>query len=240
MDTTSYIALSRQIALKEQMTVAATNIANMATTGYRAEELRFEQVLVDSGEPGDLSYVQDVGLVRDLSPGPAVVTGGQLDFAIGGAGYFAVQTDDGIQYTRNGHFERNSDGELVTTQGFPVLDDGDSTITLPLDDPDIAVSADGTLSTPTNVIGRLQVVDFANQQLLERSGSSLYTTDQTPIIVDDPDITQGMLEGSNVQSVLEMTRMMETVRAFQNTQRMLETHHEMVRQTIEKVMSATG
>lgn len=240
MDTTSYIALSRQMALQERMTVAATNIANMATTGYRAEEMRFEQVLVEAGAPGEISFVQDVGLVRDVSPGPMVATGNDLDFAIGGPGYFALSTADGTRYTRNGHFQRNLDGEIVSTQGHPVLDEGGSPVVLPLDQPNVTVASDGTISTDDGIVARLQLVDFADQQSLERVGDSLYATNQTPVQVGRPEISQGMLEGSNVQSVLEMTRMMETVRAFQNTQRMLELHHDMVRQTIDSVMSATG
>ena len=237
MDTTSYIALSRQMALQNKMTVIAGNIANMSTTAFKAEHLGFETVRLDGGTPKELSYVHDRGKVRDLAPGALVPTGNALDVAIDGPGYLAVETPDGIAYGRDGHLALDAFGELVDANGFPVLDDGGAPIAVPAGAGEVTIAEDGTISTADGILGRLQLVTFADEQQMERAGSSLYRTDQAAEPVERPRMLQGYLEGSNVNGVLEMTTMMETVRAFQGTQKMLETHHDIVRRSVEQMLS---
>ncbi len=237
MDNTSYVALSRQMTLERQMSVVAGNIANMNTAGYKTEHLLFEQVLERAGKPGRVAFVQDVGLIRDLGPGALETTGNPLDLAINGEGYFTVETENGPRYTRSGHFSLNGEGAIVTSGGHPLLDAGGAAIQLPPEVGGISIARDGTISTNDGIVARIGLVRFADDTRLGREGDSLLVTDQVPEPVDAPDIAQGRLERSNVQPILEMTRMMETVRAFQNTQRLLETHHEMVRRVIEQAAS---
>ncbi len=237
MDNTSYVALSRQLTLERQMSVVAGNIANMNTAGFKTEHLLFEEVLERAGKPGRVAFVQDVGLIRDLGPGPLETTGNPLDLAINGEGYFTVETPNGPRYTRSGHFSLNGDGAVITTGGHPLLDDAGAPIQLPPGSGAISIARDGTISTADGIAGRIGLVRFADETRLGREGDSLLVTDQQPEPVAGPDIAQGRLERSNVQPILEMTRMMETVRAFQNTQRLLETHHEMVRRVIEQAAS---
>ncbi len=237
MDNTSYVALSRQLALERQMAVVAGNIANMNTHGFKTEHMLFEQVLERAGKPGRVAFVQDVGLVRDLGPGALETTGNPLDLAINGEGYFTVETPAGPRFTRAGHFTLDAEGALVTSDGHRLLDAGGAAIQLPLDGAGISVARDGTISTDAGVVAKLGLVRFADDRRLGREGDSLLVTDQLPEPVADPDIAQGRLERSNVQPILEMTRMMETVRAFQNTQRLLETHHELVRRVIDQAAS---
>lgn len=234
MDNTSYVALSRQMALERQMTVVAGNIANMNTHGFKAESLLFEQVLERAGQPGRVAFVQDVGLIRDLGAGALETTGNPLDLAINGEGYFTVETAAGPRYTRNGHFTMAADGTITTSGGQPLLDADGAPIVLPLNAGPLDVARDGTLSADGVVLGRLGLVRFADELPLQREGESLFASDQAPEPVAAPDIAQGRLERSNVQPIIEMTRMMETVRAFQNTQRLLETHHELVRRVIDQ------
>jgi flagellar basal-body rod protein FlgF len=237
MDNTSYIALSRQVALERQMAIVAGNIANMNTHGYKAEQVTFEVVFERAGTPGDVAFVRDSGLMRDQAPGALEITGNPLDLAINGDGYFAVLTDAGPRYTRYGHFEVDGNGQLATSAGYPLLDAGGATIQLPPSSVRISIARDGAISTDEGVVGQIALVRFANEADLIREGDSLFGTPQTPQPVDAPDIVQGQLERSNVQPILEMTKMMETVRAFQNTQRLLDTHHDMVRRVIEQASS---
>ena len=123
MRTTSYLALSRQAVLERQMTNVANNLANAATTGYRAEHMVFEDTLHRAGRQR-VAFVQDVGLARDLAPGPITQTGNPLDLAIEGQGYLAFETDAGTRYGRAGRLEIAPDGRLVNSAGRPVLDDG--------------------------------------------------------------------------------------------------------------------
>jgi flagellar basal-body rod protein FlgF len=237
MDNTSYVALSRQLTLERQMAVVAGNIANMNTHGFKTEHLLFEEVLERAGQPGHVAFVQDVGLIRDFGPGALETTGNPLDLAIIGEGYFTVDTPAGPRFTRGGHFSLDGSGALVTSGGHRLLDAGGSVIRLPPGVGDLSIARDGTISTAEGVITQIGLVRFADDTRLRREGDSLLMTEQVAEPVTRPEIAQGRLERSNVQPILEMTRMMETVRAFQNTQRLLETHHEMVRRVIDQAAS---
>lgn len=236
MDTTAYIGLSRQIALQNRLDVIAGNIANVDTTGFKAEVLRFETVWQPAGRAERLAYVQDVGRIRDLREGALESTGNPLDFAISGPGYFTVGTPNGPAYTRAGQFKLSPTGELVTAAGHPLLDENGSPVTVPPGSGEISLAADGTLSAAGGPFARIQVVDFADPQALERLGDGLYRTDQAPQPVENARLEQGVREESNVEPVLEITRMMETVRAFEATQRMLDIHHELERRTVQGVL----
>ncbi len=236
MDTTAYIGLSRQIALQNRLDVIAGNIANMNTTGFKAELLRFETVWQPAGRAERLAFVQDVGRIRDLRDGAFTTTGNPLDFAIAGPGYFTVETPDGPAYTRAGQFQISAEGQIVTAAGHPLLDENGTPVTLPPGSGELALAADGTLSTAEGPIARIQIVDFGDPQALERAGDGLFRTDQPPQPVENARLEQGVLEESNVEPVLEITRMMETVRAFEATQRMLDIHHEIERRTVQGVL----
>jgi flagellar basal-body rod protein FlgF len=240
MESTAYIALSRQMVLDRQMDVIAHNIANATTTGFKATAMLLEPVPVNAGERQRLDYVQDVGMVRDLRPGPVTTTGNPFDLAIEGAGYLAVQTAAGVRYSRSGQLHVSDLGELETAAGDPVLDDGGAPLTIPLDAGRITIAADGTVSTPTAVIGRLDLVTFANEQRLVSVGDDLYRTDQAPLPATEARVVQGALEGSNVRPIVEMVEMMATVRAYQGTQRLLDTDHDLHRQAIERMLETTG
>src|SRR5690242_8111009 len=98
MDTTDYVALSRQMALMRDMSVIANNVANAGTSGFKAEHTLFETVLERAGEPGSVAFVQDVGTTRNLQPGALTSTGDPLDVAIDGSGWFAFGTPGGTRY----------------------------------------------------------------------------------------------------------------------------------------------
>jgi flagellar basal-body rod protein FlgF len=240
METTAYIALSRQMALRRQMDLIANNIANATASAFKAEALIYEPVVSDAGAGQRLAFVQDVGVARDLSAGPMTPTGNPLDLAIQGPGYFAIQTDHGARYGRSGQFRLNESGELVTAAGDRVLDDGGAPLSLPGDAGPIALAADGTVSGAQGPLGRIGVVEFADEQRLRKVGGGLYQADQPPAPAEHSRVVQGVLEGSNVQPILEMTEMMATVRAYQAVQRLLDTHHELQRRAIERVLEVSS
>lgn len=235
MDNTSYIALSRQIALQRQMTVVANNLANTTTTGYKGERMLFETVLQQAGAPKKVAYVQDLAVMRDPSDGPIVRTDNPLDLAIVGDGFFSVRTDQGDRYTRSGHFGLNALGEIVNASGQQLLDEGGGPIVVPPNDPTVTIAPDGTVSNRTGQLGRLRLSAFTNEANLRIEGGGLYVSDNPPDGVATGRILQGSLENSNVQGVLEMTRMIEVVRAFEGTQRLIETHHDLSRRAIERL-----
>ena len=234
MENTSFIALSRQSALRRQMDVVANNVANMNTAGFKGERMMFVEHLVKSkgGEKilGDrLSYVRDISTMRDLSDGPLEKTGNPLDLAITGDGYFMVQTDVGNQYTRNGRFQLDEGGQLVTQAGDPVLSDGGQPFFFAPGDSKISVGRDGTVSTTNGALGRIAVVSFDNQHQLRPGAGGMYTTEAEAKPVERPAVVQGMLEGSNIQPVAEMSRLIEVQRTYEGVRNFLEKEDERMR-----------
>lgn len=231
MENTSYIALSRQAALWRQMEVVANNMANANTPAYKGEAMMFREYLVDTRSDrravGDkVAFVQDVGVLRDTREGPLTKTDNPFDFALHGDGMFQIETQAGMRFTRNGHFRLDEGGMLVNTQGFAVMDERDSPLIFAPNETRVEVARDGTVSTENGVVGKLKVVKFANDQEVRKAGDGLYETTQTPEQVERPDIAQGMMEESNVQPVIEITRMTQILREYQGVQKMIDAEND--------------
>lgn len=238
MENPGYIALSRQMVLRRQMDVMANNVANIATPAFKAEGMMFVEHLRKT-EPGEkIRFVQDIATVRDLRPGALTHTGGPLDLAIQGEGYFAVETPEGPRYTRAGGFTLDADGQIVTARGYPLLDDGGAPLALPTDAGEITVSRDGTIVTDQGEVGRVGVVGFADEQALKHLEGGLYDSDgQEPVPVETPEVEQGALEGSNVAGVVEMTKLIATVRLYQSAAKMADEEHQRQRRAIDALAS---
>lgn len=236
MENSGYIALSRQGVLRTQLDVVAHNLANMNTPAFRGEDTLFAEYLkkVEGGEK--LSFVQDLAVVRDLKPGQMTRTENPLDLAISGEGYFAVETEFGERYTRNGVLQLDPDGRLTTSRGHAVLGEVGGAIVIPPDSGSISVARDGTISTADGQIGKLRLVRFDNEQALQRLADGLYDAmDQEPRPDEDSEIVQGMIEGSNVQGVLEMTKMIKVMRSYQSVSGFANQEHELQRRAIQEL-----
>ncbi len=237
MENSIYIGLSRQLALETDMQIVSNNIANMNTTGYRAQNTIFREYIVDpAGQKDPLSFVVDHGQYDSTKPGPAQMTGSQLDVALQGPGFFGVSTPDGIQYTRGGNFGLNANGELVTPSGYLVAGMNGGGISIPADVTEIKITEDGTISTPDGDLGQLMIVEFDDPQSITPKGNGLYSSEAQGIPATNTRAIQGMLEGSNVEPVVEMTRMINIHRNYQAMQRMLQSEHERQRTAIKELM----
>jgi flagellar basal-body rod protein FlgF len=234
MENTLYVALSRQLATNRQMEVIANNLANANTAGFKGEQMMFSEYLARTPGSGNVSFVQDLALARDLRDGDLTRTGAPLDLAIRGTGWFAVDTRDGERYTRNGHFKLDAERRLVTASGDPVLGAG-GPIVFGRDDTDISINEDGTVRAANDERGRIRVVAFANEHELRKAAGNLYRTDAPPQEVDAPHLIQGMIEESNVQPIIQVTGMINAVRSYQNSQRMIESEHDRQRAVIDKL-----
>ncbi len=234
MENSLTIALARQSVLARQMDVIATNLANLETAGFKSENMIFTELVEETDDEEFLSIVHDVSFVRDLSEGPLTGTHSSLDLAIHGDGYFVVDTPDGERYTRHGVFQLDDTGNIVTTEGHSVLSSGGAPITIPLDATSIAITRDGTISADANAIGRIKLVRFDNPQALSKAGSGLYDAkEQAPQPATGSKVLQGMVESSNVKGVIEMTRMIDTVRAYQAAAKLADTEHQRILDAIE-------
>lgn len=245
MENTSFVALSRMTTLRRQLNVIANNLANMNTTGFKGEKMMFVEHLIRSrgGERilGDeIAYVRDIATVRDLSEGPLKATGNPLDVAIHGEGYFVVETGNGDRYTRNGRFSLDESGQLTTMNGDPVLSDSGQPFFFSPEDRNIEITRDGTITTENGQLGRLQIVRFENPHELKEISGGLFDSEAPPLDVDEPNVVQSMLESSNVEPIVEMTRMISVHRAYKGVQKLVESENERVKKMIGELAKPVG
>ena len=234
METSGYIALSSQMALRQRMDVISQNVANLNTSGFKGEDMVFSEVLQETDDGKNLSFVENASMVRNMNAGPLALTANALDVAIRGEGYFGVETPLGERYTRAGSFRLDGDGRIVTADGHPVQSDVGGEIVVPPDSGEVTIARDGTVSVQTGELGRIGVFRFENEELLVKTEAQLYDPlDQAAEPVEEASVEQGMIEGSNVQGVLEMTKLIETVRRYQAVSKLVEDEHRRQRQMIE-------
>lgn len=242
MENSFLVGLSQQMVANRAMEVIANNLANLSTPAFKRESIQFEEFVVpvpateaEGGNTVDVSFVLDRGIARDLSNGRFEQTGNTLDLAIAGPGYFAVETPDGERYTRNGHFTLDEQGRVVTEEGYQVQSEGGA-IALQPQDGDLQVGPDGSLSTSLQLLGKLRIVEFADERGLRKTGASLYDAGgQTAQAATAARVRQGMVEKSNVEPVIEITRMIEIMRAYQASAELTKSGEDLLRQAIEKL-----
>ena len=233
MTTTAEVALSYQLALTNQLDITANNIANVSTPGFQSNHPLFVEFLVSVEDGEEIAYVVDKGTVRNINPGPVSFTGNPLDISIEGRGYFVVESDDGVFYTRNGAFQLDSSGQLITSAGAAVLDESNDPIVFAPGEGQINITRDGTITTENGTISRLRLVEFADEQAMSNVGNSLMQTEQEPLEASESAVVQGMLEGSNVISVAEITRMIQLLRSYQAANNLITSEDEREQQAIE-------
>ncbi len=222
------IDLSRLMALRRKLEVAANNVANVETTGFRAQQLSFQEYL--KPEKGQeigirperpLSLVHAASVYTTAAAGPLRATGNPLDLAIVGNAYFVVQTPQGERFTRDGSFVLDGTGRLVTADGFPVMTDG-GIIKLPSNAGTISIDGRGGVSTQQGELGRLRLVQFDERATLEAAGGNLLRSNTPPTSASgEVQVMQGFLERSNVQSTIEMSRLAEITRSYELASKLL-------------------
>ena len=237
MSNLSYVLLSRQAALTRELDNIANNISNANTTGFRRDASIFtEFVNAIRGEPS-VSQTRFGARSIDTEQGEMIESGGTLDLAIEGKGFFGVITPAGLRLTRAGAFLLNEEGVLTTRSGFPVAGDGGSPVNLPSGASDIAISSDGSIAADGNVIGRITLLD-ANETSLVREGDNLFRSTDEPSPMESGRVRQGYLEASNVDAVLELSRMIEVQRAFELEQQIVNDDARRAQQAIETLSGA--
>ncbi|WP_298255246.1 flagellar basal-body rod protein FlgF [Bradyrhizobium sp.] len=249
MENALLVGLSRQTALERQLDVIANNIANVNTTGYKADKTLFEQYLntparEDNFVGGDrrVSFVQDRGTYRDMTEGAAELTKNPLDIAISGSAFLAVQTAGGERYTRDGGLQINPQGQLVTAAGNQVLG-ANGPIAFQQTDHDISITPDGTITViqgndrVDSVRGKLRLVSFTNAQKMLKEGLNLYTAGDagTPQPDIKSTVQQGYIEKSNVNAVAEMSQMMEVSRTYAAVANMMNQQAELQKTAIQQL-----
>ena len=241
MDNALYVGLSRQILLRREMDIIANNIANMDTTGFKVESLMQKtdpaEPAVTLGGPRPVKFVAADGVARDFSQGALGTTGAPLDMAIEGQGFFQIQTPTGPRFSRDGRFTTDPTGRLVTQAGAAVLDAGGGEILIDAEKGQVAIGGDGVISQGAEQVGKIGVFSFANLGALEKTGDNLYrnASNLQPQPAAEARVRQGMLEGSNVKSILEITRMVEVSRAYEQTAKMMDSEADLSRRAVERM-----
>lgn len=239
MDNLLAIGLSRQLTLRRSLEVIANNVANMNTTGFKRDVAQTLEDPTRRAEtvdgPRRVAFTKADRVMRDFAEGVLVATGRPLDFAVDGEAFFTVRFEDGAAYTRDGSFNRDPDGRLVTQDGRAVLDEADQEIILP-DGGVIGVTPDGELRVDDQPIARLGLATFADRAGLEKRGDNLFlNTGGAPLRLEQPNVLQGTLEQSNVNGVREITTMIEIQRSYASVTRMLSDLEDLRRRSVERL-----
>jgi len=241
----SLVLLSGQMALLNSVDIISNNIANASTTGFKREGIQFETYLSKPSPKQSVSFVYDRASYRDMTPGTISSTGNPLDLAIQGKGYFQIQTPQGTQYTRDGAFRTDNQGQIVTSTGEPVLGVSGAPIILPDNADSITISGDGFLTAQVGTsasraqLGQIGVVKFANDEAVIPAGNGMLTTTQAPIPVTGNAIVQGAIEDSNVKPVTEITNLIRLQRAYEQATNLVGMENSSLSDAIDK-LSATS
>lgn len=230
MDNSFYTTLTRQSGLLREMQAVANNIANLSTTGFRAEGVVFAEHVRALGPGQDsLSMAHAIGRHVNNAQGALSQTGSPFDLAIEGDGFFLIETPEGERLTRAGHFVPDANGELVNPDGYRLLDAGGAPVFIPPDAASIAIANDGTLSAdgvPQTVIGLWEPID--PNTLQHRSGVLFEAPDGVQPMIEFS-VFQGFLEDSNVNPVGQISRMIEVQRAYELGQSFMDKEDERLR-----------
>lgn len=223
MQSGLYVALSSQISLERRMTTIADNLANMNTVGFRATQLKFDDVMTNA-DGAKVSYVSEGDEYVSTRNGGLTQTNNLLDFATKGDTWFSIDTPSGPAITRDGRFSMLETGALVTLEGNPVLDAGGGPITL---DPNAGppnLSQDGTLYQNNRAIASLGLFEANIGANFTRAGNSAIIPAQEPQPVVDragAGVVQGFVEQANVNPIQEMTQLITVSRAFENVTQLM-------------------
>lgn len=245
MENALLVGLSRQVALTRELDVVANNVANIDTNGFKRRSSIFQEYISPTARDElfknsdkRVSYVIDQGTTLNFASGPLAHTDNPIDVAIKGDGLFAVQTPTGERYTRDGSFSFNAQGELVTANGHQVLTD-QGVFRLKNTETGFSIAADGTISTSEGQKGRIKVVRFNNIQSLNNLGSNEYSSPDRPATVANPQLEVGSIEKSNVNAILEMSRLIEINRSYQSVANMMSQTDALRKEAIQKLADIT-
>jgi flagellar basal-body rod protein FlgF len=240
MDNAIYVGLSKQMLLQRELDIAANNLANVDTVGFKFEEMLSSADPTPNTRPGatttpPLTFVVGNGVLRNYTQGALTQTGAPLDVAIDGKGFFKISTASGTRYTRDGRFMLDPTGKIVTQDGDAVQGGGD--ITLDPKKGPVAISYNGEISQSGQIVGKLDVVSFDSLSALSKDGSNLYRNDSnlTEQPANSVSLKQGMLEGSNVQPITQITRLIEISQAYSAVSTMMSSAASLSSNTIQRL-----
>jgi flagellar basal-body rod protein FlgG len=249
-----YMAASGALAYEKRMEIISNNLANVNTAGYKMDEGHFrlfdmadptgppiEITTQTAGSQADMFWIE-FNMYTDYSNGSLRNTENDFDLALVGKGFFCVQSPDGVQYTRKGEFTLNSEGVLVTQNGWPVLGDSGEIRVQSNENPHkhkkFEVDREGIVNVDGSQVDRLRIVDFPQPYQLQKTGNSLFKPMDDSIGETEAgkvDVAQGFIELSNVDAVKMMTEMIEVLRGYESYQKVIRSVDEANAKVINEV-----
>lgn len=237
MQSGLYVALSSQMALDKRLTTIADNVANTSTVGFHATGVKFEDIVSGLGDKS-VSFASAGDTYLSTRAGPLRETGNSLDFAIRGEAWFAIETPRGPVMTRDGRFSMLDTGELISLEGYPVLDAGGAPIQLDPQGGPPEAGADGTLHQDGRLVGAIGLFEFQPGVNFTRYGNSgIVPFGQPEPVIDrmDAGVTQGFVQDSNVNPVQEITRLIQVQRAFEHVSALIRDSEQALDQAISSL-----
>jgi flagellar basal-body rod protein FlgF len=247
-----YAAASGMMAVENQQSVIANNIANASTPGFKRQssvhEGFYELLLNKMTNPAYLDTQRFPGgglylerTYSDFAEGPIAATGNPMNIALVGPGFLCVETPEGQRFTRDGRFTINDDGQLATLEGYPVLAQGEMPIRI--EGSNVTFDDEGTVLVDGQPEAQLLITEFENPGMLLRDGENLFIASEAALITSRPamatEVVAGSLEMSNVRMPVEMAQMMMGLRAYGAYQRVINSADETVGQLINQVAMPT-
>jgi flagellar basal-body rod protein FlgF len=243
MDVSSYVLLSQEQALRRKLDVAANNMANMNTAGFKRERAvfhdyveRMDDASVEAAKT--TAYVLDYGAVHDTAAGGFQATGNPLDVMIDGPGYLSVEAPGGgTGYTRAGFVKVNEAGELTDAAGQRLLGEGGRPIAVPADGlATLTIGADGSVTTATGPVGRLAVTVFDDERMMTPRGDGMMAgTGGRELTAAETKLRPGGIEASNVEPIAETTQMVDILRAYQSSMKLSQDMDDLRRRAIDRL-----
>ena len=216
MQSSLYVSLSGQVALERRLETIANNVANMNTVGYRADGVSFEAEIARAGD-NQVAFTSPGTNFISRRSGGMIKTDNPLDVAVQGDGWFGIKTPNGVAYTRDGRMSISETGALQTLNGYPILDAGAATIVLDPTAGPPTVAQDGMISQNGKQVAAIGLFSIPDNAQLARSDNSGVVPDKpgSPILdFAQNGVVQGYIEGSNVNPILEMSKLVSVTRAF--------------------------
>jgi flagellar basal-body rod protein FlgF len=208
-DNAHYVLASRQVAVFNESKVISNNIANKETPGFKVGKVIYKQHPHHASNKDKISFNYDVLSVKDFSSGEMRQTGNALDLALVGNGFFRIASPAGERYTRAGNFQIDSNGQIVTAQGYPLLNEDGEPIILAQDLAEVEIRENGAITTGPEQLAVIGMAFFSDEQYLLPEGNYLYKALTPPVFEGEYVLYQGVLETSNVNMLHEMTNMQE-------------------------------
>ena len=248
MDVSLYSAAAAMNATERWQDLVADNLSSASVPGARQQEISFSAVQAGlaSGTPGAAGssfVIPSAGSTINFQQGELKATGGNMDLALEGPGFFSVQMPDGsTAYTRDGEFKLNNQGQLISKQGYPVVSDGAALTFDPNNTAPISISPEGQVSQGADLKGKIAVTEFGNLQALTMANGGFFRADSAqaqPKAATATGVRQGFVEASNTSPTLAMASLITSMRMFETNQKVMLMQSDRMSKAITELSGTT-